>query len=88
MSLIKRYQERFTGEKYQFYYYCPYCRLWIPKDSKEIGLSPSGIYLIHLLCGGRIRTKPRKRYANPSDPRIDPQRYGILVTPVTGGKPR
>jgi len=74
--------------KYEGYYYCPYCCIWIPADSPEVVIRKGRI--IHVICNKKLRTKPRKPYSkNRSYPRVDAEAR-LAVTPVTspsGGRP-
>lgn len=69
MKIKKKWRP--SGAKYKQFNYCPYCDVWLPKDSPEV----VGRYHI---CGHRIRTKPRKAYAKSDSPRVNAESYGVL----------
>jgi len=67
--------------KYEGWLYCPRCQKWIRDGSPEIRYNRIG-QPYHLICGRRLRTRPRKPYRKPEKPAVQ------VVTPVTtGGRP-
>ena len=70
--------------KYEGYYYCGYCQVWVKADSPEVYYNRMG-WPYHAFCQRRMRTKPRKPCRKTEKPRINPE--PLLVTPVTGGRP-
>lgn len=66
-------------------YYCPRCRVWVPRKSPEV--VPVNGNLKHAVCGCPLRKRPRKKSAKNMDlPAIDPEKYGVVAEPHERGQ--